>query len=109
MQWAAENIDFEDVKRKPEPGAWKYYTKRTTGGNAPFNQEIHDLNLQVTNLLNAARENISRPIPSLNFQLSAWTIKRKIGEIENDPEKIAQADAIIARINRDIEALKNKG
>lgn len=32
MKWAADNVDFEDVKRKPDPQAWKYYTKRTTGG-----------------------------------------------------------------------------
>jgi hypothetical protein len=31
MLWAADNIDFEDVKSKPNPKAWKYYTKRTTG------------------------------------------------------------------------------
>lgn len=106
MQWAAENIDFEDVKLKPEPDAWKYYTKRTTGGKGQFNQEIHDLTLQVTNLLNTARQNLHRPIPSLNFQLQAWTLKRKIGELENDPEKIAQAEAIITRINNDIESIR---
>jgi hypothetical protein len=31
MIWSADNIDFEDVKRKPDPKTWKYYTKRTTG------------------------------------------------------------------------------
>jgi hypothetical protein len=30
MLWAADNIDFEDVKRKPGKNEWKYYAKRTT-------------------------------------------------------------------------------
>jgi hypothetical protein len=109
MQWAAENIDFEDVKLKPEPRAWKYYTKRTTGSRPQFHQEVHDMQLQVDNLLNMARERrfSGNPIAAHNFLLSAWTIKKKIGEIENDREKIADAEDAIFRIKQDIEKLKN--
>jgi hypothetical protein len=109
MQWAAENIDFEDVKLKPEPEAWKYYTKRTTGRNSPFNKEVHELTIEAANLFNLSRESrFSKPIQSLNFALQAWEIKRKIGEIENDPEKISKADELIDRIKNDIEKLKNR-
>lgn len=31
MKWAAENIDFDQVKRNPEQTVWKYYTKRRSG------------------------------------------------------------------------------
>ena len=109
MQWAAENIDFEDVKLKPEPRSWKYYTKRTTGRRPQFNQELHDMQLQVDNLLNMARERrfSGNPIEAYNFALSAWTIKKKMGEIENDREKIADAEDAIFRIKQDIEKIKN--
>jgi hypothetical protein len=109
MQWAAENIDFEDVKLKPEPESWKYYTKSTTASRKPFNQEVHELNLQVDRLSNLSRERrISNPIQSINFAISAWTTKKKIAEIEKDADGISHAEEIIARLQSDIEKLKNR-
>lgn len=29
MQWAADNIDFNQVIENPDPSVWKYYTKQT--------------------------------------------------------------------------------
>ena len=109
MQWAAENIDFEDVKRKPEEKAWKYYTKSTIRGREPFNQEVHDLTMKAEDLgALAVQHRFSNPVKSLEYRLQAWALKKKIGELEKDREKISQAENTIFRIKSDIEQLKNR-
>jgi hypothetical protein len=109
MQWAAENIDFEDVNRKPEEKAWKYYTKRTIKSRAPFNKEVHDLTMKAEDFASlAVRNRFSDPMKSMEYRLQAWDFKKQIGELEKDSAKISQADEVIDRIKHEIEQLKNR-
>ena len=107
MQWAADNIDFEDVKRKPEAEAWKYYTKRTTGGKEPFNQEVHDLTMQSDKLNSQARPHrFNNLLKYLELRMQALTLQKQIGEIEKSRQKIGSAEDAIGRIKAEIEKLK---
>ena len=107
MQWAADNIDFEDAKRKPEAEAWKYYTKRTTGGKEPFNQEVHDLTIQSDRLASRARPyRFNNPLKYLELRMQALTLQKQIGEIEKSRQKIGSAEDAIDRIKAEIEKLK---
>jgi hypothetical protein len=111
MQWAAENIDFEDVKLKPQPTAWKYYTKRTTGQRSPFNQESHEIKQEAERLFAEARRRRNYGIPSAQWNemsLRAWTLLKQAAEIDNAPEKIKQATDAIQRLEQEIEEIKNR-
>jgi hypothetical protein len=108
MQWAAENIDFEDVKRKPNEKAWKYYTKGTIKRRDPFNQDVHDLSMKAEDLGSlAVQYRFSDPVKSMEYRLQVWDLKKQIGELEKDRAKISQADEVIGRIKHEIENLKN--
>lgn len=109
MQWAAANIDFEDVKRKPQENAWKYYTKRTIRGRGPFNQEVHDRDMKSQELHSMANKyRFSDPLKAYELRLQAQIIQKEIGEIEKDRQRIGSAEDSIVRIKDAIAQLKNK-